>query len=206
MLDRGYTNKYINEVNLCSEKDNNNTLRLKGKTKVESKLIYFLTKNDVVDCKLLYETTNNIIKELVPYNYCVSSNDRSFCYYIQDFIPVGKYISKIIKKDEFIKFLLNLINVMIRVEDRGIKNNNIYLNINKVFVHERSLKVKVICIPILNRTHERTIIELIKEIVVKTQFDYNENCEYVKDLLDFLRGDTNLELNIFKSLIELYSE
>lgn len=168
---------------------------------VSKKLAYVVTDSDIVDEDVLAETVDNAINEIIPYTSSKVMNKRCFKYQITGKITINEYISKVVNRKEFLTLFLNLIKSLIQVEDFGIQFKNIFLDINQIYIESNTLRVYLVCIPISNRNQDSSIDELLKEIILKSEFDYNENCKYVKELLAFFNDESSIDIRVIQNYI-----
>lgn len=169
------------------------------------KLAYVVAENEIIDETLLNTTVNKNTNELVSY-ICTNVMDKKcFKYDVNNVISIKEFLSKQIKKREFIKLLMNLINSFSNVQSLGIKLNNIFMNLSQVFVDISDMSIKLLCIPISNRKQENSIKGLIHQIIVFSEFDYNENCQYLKDIMEFIEADTSDDVGQLMGLISKYN-
>lgn len=178
----------------------------KEENKSLKKLAYVVCDNEIIDEELLNSTVNTNIGELIGYTCGKVMDKTCFKYDIYDLISVKDYISKVVKREDFLTVLLNLLNAIQGVQARGVKLNNIFLKTGQIFIDEKSLMVKMICVPISNRNLDKKLKDLLKEIILNTEFDYNENCKYIKDLLRYFDENENIDIQIFQGILEKYLE
>lgn len=177
---------------------------LNNDKEISKKLAYVVREDEIIDDELLEDTVETNIDEIIYYTYGKVMDKECFKYDIQGFTTIKEYISKDISKDKFVTMLLNLISTIRKLQFRGIKLKNIILKPAQIFINKNNLKVKMICIPISNRNTDRTLKELLKEIILSAEFDYNENCKYVRDILRFVEENDCNDLVVLQDGIEKY--
>ena len=171
------------------------------------KLAYVVSDNEEVDENLLNNTVDKEIGELVHYTCGNVMGKTCFKYDIHGLKTLQEYTSgKVIKREEILTILLNIINAVLGLQMKGLKLNNLFLKTSQMFIDENNLMVKMICLPISNRNQDKSIDGLIKEILLNTEFDYNENCRYVKELLRFFDENDTFDIKVFTGIIEKYIE
>lgn len=181
----------------------------KGSTnsdKNERKLAYVVSDEEEIDESLLASTVESPIGELVYYTCSNVMDKKCFKYNVNDLITLQEYSSKVLSKEEFLTVLLNLLNAVSGLGNRGIGLNNLFLKRSQIFINPKNLMVKMICIPVLDRKLDISLGLLVKEIILNTEYDYNENCKYIKDLLRVFDENKNFDVNLFVNLIEKFLE
>ena len=175
---------------------------LNNDKEISKKLAYVVREDEIIDDELLEDTVETNIDEIIYYTYGKVMGKECFKYNIQGFTTIKEYISKDISKDKFITMLLNIINTIRKLQFRGVKLKNIILKPEQIFINKNNLKIKMICIPISNKNIDRTLKELLKEIILSAEFDYNENCKYVRDILRFVEENDCNDFVVLQDGIE----
>ena len=175
---------------------------LNNDKEISKKLAYVVREDEIIDDELLEDTVETNIDEIIYYTYGKVMGKECFKYNIQGFTTIKEYISKEISKDKFITMLLNIINTIRKLQFRGVKLKNIILKPEQIFINKNNLKIKMICIPISNKNIDRTLKELLKEIILSAEFDYNENCKYVRDILRFVEENDCNDFVVLQDGIE----
>ena len=170
------------------------------------KLAYVVSENEILDEVLLNNTINKNMTELVSYTCTNVMNKKCFKYDVNNVISIKEFLSKQIKKREFITLLINLVNSFISVQALGIKLNNVFMNLNQIFINPINMNIKLLCIPISNRNQENSIKGTIHDVIVSCEFDYNENCKYIKDIMEFVEADKSDDVNQLMALLIKYDE
>lgn len=170
------------------------------------KLAYVVAENEVVNDRILDSTVNKNINGLVSYSCTDIMGKKCFKYDINNLISIKEFLSKQVQKKEMITLLMNLINTLITIQALDISSNNVFMNLNQVFINKNNLNIKLLCIPISNRKKENNIKELIHQIITFSEFDYNEDSQYVKDILEYIEVDKSDDVGQLMGILIKYDD
>ena len=123
------------------------------------------------------------------------------CYNITSVITLENFFrNNVITKNQFLNILKELSLKLIEAEEYYLTNNNYVLDIDKIFIDEKNLKLMFIYIPVeellISDVNEK-FKKLIKDIIVDyAEIEDNGSDNFIQKILNYLKKD-NITIKSF---------
>ena len=166
-------------------------------------LIYQFAENEGIDTMSLGMLTNNHISGLASAVYYQLDEVRAVKYNITAKVSLDQFFTGVVNKKRVLGVLNGIIQAMSEMEDYMMNPETIVIDPKYMFVNVTTCEMALISIPTTELDEERVNLgAFFKELVFTAQFDQNENCGYVAQLLNFFNNSTNFSLIEFKTLLD----
>ena len=158
----------------------------------EEKVIaeYLLKTNDRIDNLTLGMMVNNDIEGVIPIQPVQVDNDRYFRYDITGKITMKKYLGDFVKKERILKVFYGIAETIKESTEYMINWTSFSLDKKEIYVDEETGNVSLICLPLLMVVNDGNTCNFFKNILFGSQFDLDENGDYVGRLITFLNPKT----------------
>lgn len=166
-------------------------------------LIYQFAENEGIDTMSLGMLTNNHISGLASAVYYQLDEVRAVKYNITAKVSLDQFFTGVVNKKRVLGVLNGIIQAMSEMEDYMMNPETIVIDPKYMFVNVTTCEMALISIPTTELDEERVNLgAFFKDLVFTAQFDQNENCGYVAQLLNFFNNSTNFSLIEFKTLLD----
>lgn len=151
---------------------------------------YLLKPNDRIDNLTLGMMVNNDIKGFVPVAPIQADSERYFKYDISGLVTLKEYLSGYVKKEKLLKAFYSISEIIKESTDYMINWTSFSLDMNEVYVDEKTTECKLLCMPLLTVINDGNLCNFFKMILFSAQFDTSENSDYIGKLINFLNPVT----------------
>ncbi|WP_278889960.1 DUF6382 domain-containing protein [[Ruminococcus] lactaris] len=170
-------------------------------------LIYQFAENEGIDTMSLGMLTNNHISGLASAVYYQLDEVRAVKYNITAKVSLDQFFTGVVNKKRVLGVLNGIIQAMLEMEDYMMNPETIVIDPKYMFVNVTTCEMALISIPTTELDEERVNLgAFFKDLVFTAQFDQNENCGYVAQLLNFFNNNTNFSLIEFKALLDTLNQ
>lgn len=176
------------------------TRQIQGKN---TYLIYEIQAEDQIDTLSLGMIVNNKIEGIVPAIYNQLDNQRFLKYNISSKVSLKQYFADIVSRQRLINVFESILEGLTSAEDYMLQWSSILLNMENIFVDVSTGRASLICIPILKTPQKQLELGIFfKEIMFNTQFDQNENGDYIAKILGYLNSTAQMSVEDFQKLLK----
>ena len=147
---------------------------------------YLLKSNDRIDNLTLGMMVNNDIEGFLPVQPVQVENDRYFRYDITGLVTMKEYLGEYVKKDKLLKVFYGIANTIKESSEYMINWTSFSLERKEIYVNPENGDVKLLCLPLLTVINDGNICNFFKNVLFSSQFDLDENGDYVGKLITFL--------------------
>lgn len=147
---------------------------------------YLLKSNDRIDNLTLGMMVNNDIKGFLPVQPVQVESDRYFRYDITGLVTMKEYLGEYVKKDRLLKVFYGIANTIKESSEYMINWTSFSLERKEIYVNPETGDVSLLCLPLLTVINDGNICNFFKNVLFSSQFDLDENGDYVGKLITFL--------------------
>lgn len=147
---------------------------------------YLLKSNDRIDNLTLGMMVNNDIEGFLPVQPVQVENDRYFRYDITGLVTMKEYLGEYVKKDRLLKVFYGIANAIRESSEYMINWTSFSLERKEIYVNPENGDVRLLCLPLLTVINDGNICNFFKNVLFSSQFDLDENGDYVGKLITFL--------------------
>lgn len=147
---------------------------------------YLLKSNDRIDNLTLGMMVNNDIEGFLPVQPVQVENDRYFRYDITGLVTMKEYLGEYVKKDRLLKVFYGIANTIRESSEYMINWTSFSLERKEIYVNPEKGDVRLLCLPLLTVINDGNICNFFKNVLFSSQFDLDENGDYVGKLITFL--------------------
>lgn len=147
---------------------------------------YLLKSNDRIDNLTLGMMVNNDIEGFLPVQPVQVENDRYFRYDITGLVTMKEYLGEYVKKDRLLKVFYGIANTIKESSEYMINWTSFSLERKEIYVNPETGDVSLLCLPLLTVINDGNICNFFKNVLFSSQFDLDENGDYVGKLITFL--------------------
>lgn len=147
---------------------------------------YLLKSNDRIDNLTLGMMVNNDIEGFLPVQPIQVENDRYFRYDITGLVTMKEYLGEYVKKDRLLKVFYGIANTIRESSEYMINWTSFSLERKEIYVNPENGDVRLLCLPLLTVINDGNICNFFKNVLFSSQFDLDENGDYVGKLITFL--------------------
>lgn len=151
---------------------------------------YLLKPNDRIDNLTLGMLVNNEIDGVISVLPLQVENDRFFRYDITNKVNLKKYLGEAVKKEHILKAFYGIAQAIKASTEYMINWTSFSLDKHEIYIDEATGKVSLICIPLLTVINDGNTCNFFKNVLFSSQFDLDENGDYVGRLITFLNPKT----------------
>lgn len=164
-------------------------------------VVYKFNDNDVIDSLSLGMISNNSINNFAPAVFTQIDGTKMIKYDVTSKIAASQIFNGIVKRKWFIEIFKSIMDAISAADDYMIVSDSIILDLNYIFVDISTGKAVVICLPVANPAPLQ-LAPFIKNLVCNTQFDQNENCDYIAKVINYLNTAPSFSVRDFKRLLD----
>ena len=165
-------------------------------------LVYGFQEDDIVDSMSLGMIINNEISGLAPVFYTQMDEHRYLKYDISGRVSMDQFFYGSVTKKRIISSFSGIAKALMAADDYMIDTKKLLLDTELIFVDVTTCSITMICLPLENGFETTDINAFFKNILVNTQFDSGEDCEYVGRILNFLNSHPTIDMTEFLSMLE----
>jgi hypothetical protein len=165
--------------------------------------VYKLRPEDEIDTISLNMMKNNKINGLAPVVYTQMDEDRYLKFNISSKVALEEFLHGFVTKKNLVDSFAGIVNAAIDMEEYMMDTSSFILDKSDIFIDVSTHEVAIINLPISNIEKDDVDLGLFfKNIIFDTQFDQNENGDYVGKIINYLNTSSVFSPVGFKTLIE----
>lgn len=166
-------------------------------------LTYEIKDEDKIDALSLEMLTNNKILGVAPVLFTQMNDKKYLKYNVSSKIPVKQLFKGVVTKKRFLSVLSGIASTIILAEEYMVEPSLFVMNTDYIFADASDSKPLLICLPIENGNFGSADIgDFFRGLVFSTQYDQNENCDYVAKLINYLNSVSSLSFSDFKRFVD----
>ena len=164
-------------------------------------LVYKIGASDNVDTMSLGMITNNKIDGIVPTLFTQSDTDRFIKYNISAKVSEKEFLSGVVNKKRLLGVFISVLKAIISTEEYMIDARRLLIDLEHIYVDVSKCDAMLVCLPLVRQNESVNIPMFFKQIMFSTQFDQNENCDYVAQIINYLNSTPVFSVDAFEKLL-----
>lgn len=164
-------------------------------------LVYKIGASDNVDTMSLGMITNNKIDEIVPTLFTQSDTDRFIKYNISAKVSAKEFLSGVVNKKRLLGVFISVLKAIKSTEEYMIDARSLLIDLEHIYVDVSKCDAMLVCLPLVRQNESVNIPMFFKQIMFSTQFDQNENCDYVAQIINYLNSTPVFSVDAFEKLL-----
>lgn len=164
-------------------------------------LVYKIGASDNVDTMSLGMITNNKIDGIVPTLFTQSDTDRFIKYNISAKVSAKEFLSGVVNKKRLLGVFISVLKAIKSTEEYMIDARSLLIDLEHIYVDVSRCDAMLVCLPLVRQNESVNIPMFFKQIMFSTQFDQNENCDYVAQIINYLNSTPVFSVDAFEKLL-----
>lgn len=164
-------------------------------------LVYKIGASDNVDTMSLGMITNNKIDGIVPTLFTQSDTDRFIKYNISAKVSAKEFLSGVVNKKRLLGVFISVLKAIKSTEEYMIDARSLLIDLEHIYVDVSKCDAMLVCLPLVRQNDSVNIPMFFKQIMFSTQFDQNENCDYVAQIINYLNSTPVFSVDAFEKLL-----
>ncbi len=164
-------------------------------------LVYKIGASDNVDTMSLGMITNNKIDGIVPTLFTQSDTDRFIKYNISAKVSAKEFLSGVVNKKRLLGVFISVLKAIKSTEEYMIDARSLLIDLEHIYVDVSKCDAMLVCLPLVRQNESVNIPMFFKQIMFSTQFDQNENCDYVAQIINYLNSTPVFSMDAFEKLL-----
>ena len=164
-------------------------------------LVHEISGETQLDTAGLGMLLNNRISGLCPVSSIEIDNKKMIRYQVSSQIPLQQFFMDKVDKKRFLTVLNNILTAIDNMEDFMLDPGMLLLDRQYIFVNVGTLQTNLIYYPVLSDRHEFQLDNFIKSMIMNTEFDPNEQDNYVTMLISYLNCGEKLTIAEIKQYV-----
>lgn len=164
-------------------------------------LVYKIGASDNVDTMSLGMITNNKIDGIVPTLFTQSDTDRFIKYNISAKVSAKEFLSGVVNKKRLLGVFISVLKAIKSTEEYMIDARSLLIDLEHIYVDVSKCDAMLVCLPLVRQNESVNIPMFFKQIMFSTQFDQNENCDYVAQIINYLNSTPVFSVDDFEKLL-----
>lgn len=164
-------------------------------------LVYKIGASDNVDTMSLGMITNNKIDGIVPTLFTQSDTDRFIKYNISAKVSAKEFLSGVVNKKRLLGVFISVLKAIKSTEEYMIDARSLLIDLEHIYVDVSKCDAMLVCLPLVRQNEFVNIPMFFKQIMFSTQFDQNENCDYVAQIINYLNSTPVFSVDAFEKLL-----
>lgn len=164
-------------------------------------LVYKIGASDNVDTMSLGMITNNKIDGIVPTLFTQSDTDRFIKYNISAKVSAKEFLSGVVNKKRLLGVFISVLKAIKSTEEYMIDARSLLIDLEHIYVDVSKCDAMLVCLPLVRQNESVNIPMFFKQIMFSTQFDQNENCDYVAQIINYLNSTPAFSVDAFEKLL-----
>lgn len=170
---------------------------------VNTYLVYKVRGEDKLDSLSFGMLTNNKIKGVAPILFTQMDSEKYLKYNISSKIPVSTYMKGTITRKKLLGVFSGISSAVMAAEEYMIDTSLFILDSDYIYVDATTNETILICLPVINCEHEGIDLQTFyKQIMYSSQFDQNENCDYIAPIINYLNSTSVFSAFDFKGMVD----
>lgn len=164
-------------------------------------LVYKIGASDNVDTMSLGMINNNKIDGIVPTLFTQSDTDRFIKYNISAKVSAKEFLSGVVNKKRLLGVFISVLKAIKSTEEYMIDARSLLIDLEHIYVDVSKCDAMLVCLPLVRQNESVNIPMFFKQIMFSTQFDQNENCDYVAQIINYLNSTPVFSVDAFEKLL-----
>lgn len=164
-------------------------------------LVYKIGASDNVDTMSLGMITNNKIDGIVPTLFTQSDTDRFIKYNISAKVSAKEFLSGVVNKKRLLGVFISVLKAIKSTEEYMIDARSLLIDLEHIYVDVSKCDAMLVCLPLVRQNESVNIPMFFKQIMFSAQFDQNENCDYVAQIINYLNSTPVFSVDAFEKLL-----
>lgn len=164
-------------------------------------LVHKIGASDNVDTMSLGMITNNKIDGIVPTLFTQSDTDRFIKYNISAKVSAKEFLSGVVNKKRLLGVFISVLKAIKSTEEYMIDARSLLIDLEHIYVDVSKCDAMLVCLPLVRQNESVNIPMFFKQIMFSTQFDQNENCDYVAQIINYLNSTPVFSVDAFEKLL-----
>lgn len=164
-------------------------------------LVYKIGASDNVDTMSLGMITNNKIDGIVPTLFTQSDTDRFIKYNISAKVSAKEFLSGVVNKKRLLGVFISVLKAIKSTEEYMIDARSLLIDLEHIYVDVSKCDAMLVCLPLVRQNESVNIPMFFKQIMFSTQFDQNENCDYVAQIINYLNSTPVFSVEAFEKIL-----
>lgn len=164
-------------------------------------LVYKIGAADNVDTMSLGMITNNKIDGIVPTLFTQSDTDRFIKYNISAKVSAKEFLSGVVNKKRLLGVFISVLKAIKSTEEYMIDERSLLIDLEHIYVDVSKCDAMLVCLPLVRQNEPVNIPMFFKQIMFSTQFDQNENCDYVAQIINYLNSTPVFSVEAFEKIL-----
>lgn len=164
-------------------------------------LVYKIGASDNVDTMSLGMITNNKIDGIVPTLFTQSDTDRFIKYNISAKVSAKEFLSGVVNKKRLLGVFISVLKAIKSTEEYMIDERSLLIDLEHIYVDVSKCDAMLVCLPLVRQNEPVNIPMFFKQIMFSTQFDQNENCDYVAQIINYLNSTPVFSVEAFEKIL-----
>lgn len=164
-------------------------------------LVYKIGASYNVDTMSLGMITNNKIDGIVPTLFTQSDTDRFIKYNISAKVSAKEFLSGVVNKKRLLGVFISVLKAIKSTEEYMIDARSLLIDLEHIYVDVSKCDAMLVCLPLVRQNESVNIPMFFKQIMFSTQFDQNENCDYVAQIINYLNSTPVFSVDAFEKLL-----
>ncbi len=170
---------------------------------VNTYIVYKVSAEDEFDSLSFGMLANNKIRGIAPILFTQVDADKYLKYNISSKIPVSTYFKGTVTRKKLIDVFSGIASAVMAAEEYMVDTSLFIFDIDHIYVDATTNETTIICLPVVNCAHSTVDLQMFyKQIMYSTQFDQNENCDYIAPIINYLNSTQVFSLADFKKLVD----
>lgn len=157
-----------------------------------------LTKNEEINDRDISVFNTKILRGLMRPTL---AGVRKYIYMAPKSISLCSFVKKGIDTNDFFLLLVQIAEVIKKIEKNGLNINNLIMETESVYINETTKEINFVYLPILGNVKNNNVFGFIYEIINLSLCQSEEHNKYVDDFTVFLRGKKYFDANEIENYI-----
>ena len=163
-------------------------------------LCYPLSPKSGTDPLLVGMLTNNHIPGFAEFSMQNLGGKQSLCYDIQGLRSMKEVFSGTVSRRTLLHTFDRILAALEAAQDYMIEVSSVVLEPQSIYMDPTTFRMALVCLPLMEYQSGTDEKSFFKSIMFNTIFDYNEPCEHVAKIMNYLNGSV-FEVPAFRSLL-----
>ncbi len=168
-----------------------------------SYLTYPLSAKAGTDPMLTGMLLNNRISGFAPFSIRTNGDKQSLCYDIHELRSMKEIFAEPISRHTLLNTFDEILAALETAQDYMIESSSVVLDPQYVFLNPTHFSTALICLPLMEYQNGNDEKSFFKSIMFNATFDYNEPCDHVARIMNYLNGSEFVSADFRKLLGEL---
>ena len=167
----------------------------------KSYLVYHFNSAEEIDSVGLGMITNNRINGLAQAVFMQLDSERLVKYDITAKVSAKQIFCGVVDKKIVLGVLNGIVDAFLAGDDYMIDPANILFDMDYIYVNVSTGETFLIYLPVNNQKNGNNLENIIKSILFNSQFNQDENCDYVAKIINYVNSSQKLNLREFQELL-----